>query len=305
MPTGYDRAWNGVSGAMTGSSWMVGIGGRIATIEEDHVRSRSAGPTTSIRAMGSMGGALVAAGEWGHMMRETSEGFVAAETPTESALAAMLQISEGRLLAIGDFGAMVDIDFDSAELIESPTRNSLRAGIVSNDHVLVVGSEGTVVRGTIGQLVATRLEDVGDLWSVSGTPDDAIVVGDGGVVVRLSSGGNRRSSCGEMVLRGVIRTADGTWAVGDRGYIARIEGTACEVEHEGGPTLHAIGVSPEGGLLAVGDEGTAITRGGDGTWSDTSLEVGSVSLRTIWRSDRDVYVAGTGGAIVRHIRLDR
>ncbi|MEQ8890367.1 MAG: hypothetical protein RID93_22170, partial [Sandaracinaceae bacterium] len=93
------------------------------------------------------------------------------------------------------------------------------------------------------------------------------------------------------------------WAAGDDGLIVRLEADGCVREREGGPTLHAIGRGPEGQLLAAGDDGVVLQRGEDG-WTRVGVDVSGHSIRAIWRSDRYVYLAGTGGVLVRHIRVD-
>lgn len=304
LPSGFDSPWYALSGGPRGPTWLVGAGGRLATIEQDYVRTRTAGPTVPIRALGSMGGALVAVGEWGRILRQRENGVTEVDSPTDSGLAALIQVDEGRLLAVGDFGAMVDIRYDQATLVPTPTRVSLRDGVALGGAVLVVGAEGQLLRGTPEALRASTVPDVGDLWSVSGAPTDAVVVGDGGVVLQVSGEAIQRVPCDvDATLRAVLRTRDGTWAVGDAGRIVRIE-EGCVSEHEGGPTLHALGVGPDGRLLAGGDDGVVLHRGPDGTWAPEDVEVGDASIRAVWRSDRYVFLAGTGGVIVRHIELD-
>lgn len=305
LPSGFDRVWHAVDGGGEGPSWIVGIGGRLATIEHDHVRTRTAGPTHPIRALGVMGGALVAVGEWGQIIAERETGFAERESPTESGLAALAQLDAGRLLAVGDFGAIVDIRHDRATLRESPTEASLRGVVGVADDLLMVGAGGAVVRGPLGGLRVTVLPETGDLHGLVGAPSDALAVGDGGAVLRLSERGFSRVDCEVSVaLRGVGRWPIGAWAVGDEGVILRVHEDGCVVEHRGGPALHAVGLGPEGRPLAVGDEGTALERGEDGTWRRASLDVGRASLRVVYRTDRFVYVAGTGGVIARHIKVD-
>ena len=306
LPSGHDGPWYAVAGGTRGPSWIAGAGGRLATIEEDHVRTRTAGPTVPIRDLGGMGGALVAVGEWGRILRERERRIEQVESPTDSGLAALVQVDEGRLIAVGDYGAMVDIRFDRATLLPTPTRASLRDGVSEGNELLVVGAEGTLLRGVPGLLRASVVPGVGDLWSVAGTPADAVAVGEGGVVLRITHDSVSRIDCeGSRTLRAVVRTAEGTWAAGDGGRIVRIEPGGCVEEHEGGPALHAIGVGHEGHLLAAGDAGTVLSRGANGSWDRVDVDVGGASIRAIWRSSRYVYLAGTEGVLVRHIRLDR
>ena len=305
LPSGFDRPWFAVSGGRDGPSWIVGTGGRLATIEEDHVRTRTDGPTVPIRDLGAMGGALVAVGEWGRILRERERGLSQVESPTESGLAALIQIDEGRLIAVGDYGAMVDIRFDRATLVPTPTPVSLRDGVSAGEELLVVGVAGSVLRGTVGALAPSVVPEVGDLWGVAGTPADAIAVGDGGAVIHFGPTGHTRVRCEVAVtLRAVARHDGGTWAVGDDGVVVRLAEDGCVEEHRGGPALHAIGVGPEGRLIAAGDEGVVIGRTEIGDWAPVGVDVAGASIRTVWRSDRHVYLAGTGGALVRHVRVD-
>jgi photosystem II stability/assembly factor-like uncharacterized protein len=84
----------------------------------------------------------------------------------------------------------------------------------------------------------------------------------------------------------------------------RLEERGCQVEHDGGPTLQGIGLGPHGRPFAVGDEGAALERGEDGSWAPVPLEVAGQSLRAVVRADRYVYIAGTGGVVLRHVLLD-
>jgi hypothetical protein len=56
--------------------------------------------------------------------------------------------------------------------------------------------------------------------------------------------------------------------------------------------------------MAVGNLGVAVERTADGRWERSALAVGRANLRAIHRDERNVYVVGAGGVIVRHILLD-
>ncbi len=305
LPSGFDRVWHGVDGATEGRSWLVGIGGRLATIEQDHVRTRTAGPTYPLRALGAMGGALLGVGEWGKVIQQTEGGFGERESPTEAGLAALLQLAEGRALAVGDYGAIVDIRHDVATLVPSPTEASLRGVVGDADGLMMVGAGGIVLRGRLDGLRANVVPDVGDLHGLAGDASSAIAVGDGGAVLRLDERGFARVPCDVGVtLRAVGRWPIGAWAVGDDGVIVRVHESSCVVERRGGPALHAVGLGPEGRPMAVGDDGTSLVRGEDGSWGPSRLVIGTASLRAVYRSSSHVYVAGTGGVMARHILLD-
>ena len=107
-----------------------------------------------------------------------------------------------------------------------------------------------------------------------------------------------------MTLRDGARLPVGTLAVGDEGTVAHIDDDVCTVERSGGPALHTIGLGPEGRPIAAGDDGVVIERAATGEWTPVGVNVLGASIRTIWRSDRNVYLAGTGGVIVRPILVD-
>jgi serine/threonine protein kinase len=311
LPSGTENAWHGISGADDESTWLVGGGGQLASIEVDHVQTRVDGPTFPLRDIATIGGAVVAVGEWGHIVREHEDGFREGESPTDGGLAALTAVDAaspedaGRLIAVGDLGTIVEVRFDGATLLTSPSHASFRDIVSADGHVLIVGTEGVLLRGDIGAFAPTRLEEAGDLWSLDGTPDDALVVGDAGFVAQVTATGHERIPCDVTAsLRSVLRVGEVAYAVGEHGTAVRISGASCIVEHDGGPTLNAVGLGPHGRPLAVGDEGVSLERSDAGAWELSDLDAGRASLRGIERIERYVYVVGTGGALLRRIVVD-
>ncbi len=311
LDSGYEGTWHGVSGADGESTWLVGGGGQVASLDEGRVATRIDGPTVPLRDIGSIAGAMVAVGEWGHVVRQTESGFVLADSPTDAGLGALAALDESTLVAVGDLGALVEIGFDRITNRDSGTEVSLHDVLAENGHLLVVGNDGTVLRGTIDALAPTRIPDVGDLWALAGTPTDAIVVGDDGYVAHLDGGGHQFVACAEGTpsLRAVVRDGARAYAVGEHGGIVRIDEAGCTRESitpagDAAPTLNAVGIGPHGRPLAVGDEGSSFERQDDGTWIASDVEAGRSSLRGIERIDRYVYVVGTGGTILRRIVVD-
>jgi hypothetical protein len=308
LPSGTESGWHGVSGSDDEVTWLVGAGGQLASIEVDHVQARTDGPTFPLRDIATLGGAVVAVGEWGHIAREHEDGFREAESPTDGGLAAIALVSAGgteRLIAVGDLGTLLEITFDRATAITSPSESSFRDVISTDGHLLIAGTEGTLMRGDVGAFAPTRLASAGDLWSLDGTVDDAIVVGDAGFVARVRTAGHQRVPCEATAsLRSVLRVGEVAYAVGEHGTAVRIADAGCVVEHDGGPTLNAVGLGPLGRPLAVGDDGVALERSDAGTWEPSEIQAGRVSLRGIERIERYVYVVGTGGTILRRIVAD-
>ena len=304
LDSGSPRPLSGVGGAPGASTFVVGKGGRMMTVELDHVRLLTAGPMGQLFDVDFLGGALVAVGAWGSIVRQGMRGLTSAESPTDAALSALTPLDDATLLAFGDRGVALSITWDGVTPLETGSHAGFRDALSAQGQVLVIGTEGSVLRGAPGSFVESVVSDVGTLWAVAGVPDDATAVGDAGVVVHFSQGTAAVSGCEPRVtLRGVARLAQGEFAVGDDGRIARLTPEGCVWEHDGGSTLYGIGTGPEGEPFAVGDDGAAFSRADDGRWTPSHLDAGGVALRRVVTTDRDVYVVGAGGAILRHPRL--
>jgi hypothetical protein len=317
LPGADDRPWYAIAGGRGERTWLVGAGGRLATTAADHLVLVTDGPTGPLRGLASLSGAVVAVGEYGRVLREREAGFVEAESATRAGLAAVIALGPDRLLAVGDEGALLEIDAAGTRLLPSPSRRPWRAAIGDAAGLVVVGGEGAVLRGPMDALVASRVPGVGDLWSVAGSVERAVAVGDDGAVVELSADGARRWPCAPAAgrrLRAVLaprRSGDAgpdarepLLAAGDGGLVVALEPRGCRVERDGGPTLHALGRGPGGAPLAAGDDGTLLERGARGEWTSIDVDVAGHSLRAIASLERHVYVAGTGGVVLRHARLD-
>ena len=311
IDSGFDGTWHGVSGADGESTWLVGSGGQVASIDGGRISTRIDGPTVPLRDIATISGAIVAVGEWGHVVRQTEEGFVLAPSGTDAGLGALAVLDESRLVAVGDLGTMVEISFDHVVTHDSGTHVSLHDVVSDQGQLLIVGNDGTILRGTLDALSPTRIANVGDLWSLAGTPPDAIVVGDSGFVAHLDATSHHAIECpeGTPSLRAVLRVGTTAYAVGEHGGIVRIDAEGCMRESivppsDTLPTLNAIGLGPHGRPLAIGDEGSSFERQDDGTWTVGDVDAGRSSLRGIERIDEYVYIVGTGGTILRRIVVD-
>ena len=217
---------------------------------------------------------------------------------------ALAAIDDGRLIAVGDHGAMVEIEYDSARMLDEGGEVSWRDVVSKDGAVLAVGTGGALARGVLGALVVSRVGEAG-FRAVAGTPDDAVVVGDAGTVLRVRGNGQEPvRGCGDGMLRGAWRDADGTtWIVGDAGRVFRLAATGdCALEREGGRALYGVGPAPSGGVLAVGERGAAFVRGADGAWAPADLDT-DLDLHGVLATERDVMVVGVGGLVLRHARL--
>ena len=302
IDSGGERGIRGVGAAEGSPTWLVGDGGFLAQVQRNRLRILTAGHTGTLFDLATLGGSLVTTGRWGAVLRFDGQRLVAAESPTDAALTAMTLLEQDRLLAVGDHGTLVEITWDAVRTLEGPGDHGWR-DVISHEGMLVaVGSDGAVLRGTPGALTVTNLADLeGGLWAIDGSVDDAWAVGDAGTVVQLAaSSGRVVTRCGEGTLRGIWVEESGAWIVGDAG-VYRLEGEDCSVAHEGGP-LFDVAVGPHGRPLAVGAEGRALERDQEGTWQ--RLETGTrYELRAIHETDRDIYVVGAGGVVLRHPKL--
>jgi len=304
LQSGAERPLSGVGGAAQAPSFVVGKDGRMMVVEQDHLRLLTSGPMGQFFDADFLGGALVAVGAWGSIVRQGVRGLTVAESPTDAALAALVPVDDATLLAFGDRGVVLSLTWDGVDQLDIGSHAAFRDAVSADGQVLVVGGAGAVLRGVPGAFVESRVPDVETLWAVAGTPADAIAVGDGGVVVRFAAGAATVTHCdGDITLRGVARLAQGDFAVGDDGRIARLEADGCVWEHEGGDTLYAVALGPDDEPFAVGADGTAFGRTAQGTWEARELDADGVELRRIVSTARDVYVVGGGGAILRHPRL--
>ncbi|MCB9615214.1 MAG: hypothetical protein H6722_22485 [Sandaracinus sp.] len=274
-------------------------------MQGDRLRILTSGHTGALFDVGSLAGTFVAIGANGALLRERERRFVASEPPTDAALVALAEIEDGRLIAVGDHGVMIEIEYDAVRVLDEGGEISWRDVVAKDGALLAVGTRGGIARGVPGAVVVSSLGEQG-LRAVAGTPDDAIVVGDEGAAYRVRGTNHEAlSGCGEGKLRGAWRDASGkTWIVGDEGRVFSVapDTTACTLEREGGLALYSVGPAPEGGVLAVGERGTAWVRAEDGTWSAADLDT-DLDLHGIFASERDVVVVGVGGLVLRHARL--
>ena len=298
----------GIGAAENANAWAVGAGGKLVALARDHLVVLTAGTTKSLYGLASFAGVPVAVGIDGQVLRLT-DGRFQDVTPhaTDAGLAAVVALSEAQLVAVGDSGVILTIDLDGARRVSSPTEASLRGVVASDEALVAIGAGGTVVRGTLGALVARTLSGVGTLYGIAGTPASAFIVGEGGAIFRSDAATEQRIACSEHAdLRGVVLDGAGAVAVGDGGVIVRITDAGCVVERPFSATvrdLYAVAPGPNGRLLAVGESGTALERTDAGTWEPYELDAGGYDLHRIVTTDRDIFVIGAGGVVLRHPRI--
>ena len=106
LETDFDGVLTGVSGAADEATWIVGTSGRLSVVVSDHVETRVAGPIASLRDIADVGGALVAVGDWGKLIREHEDGLVLDQAPVEAGLGSVARLGDGSLVAVGDGGVV-------------------------------------------------------------------------------------------------------------------------------------------------------------------------------------------------------
>ena len=323
-----ELAFRGASSVPDGPTWLVGDGGRLALVAEDHLVLLTDGVPRTLHAATELDGELYVVGEWGTILHEDAlgpGGFRALPCDTDAALADIVGLAPGVALAVGDRGAIVRVSGGRGRALPRVTQRSLRGVIADRGWVVAVGAEGVVLRGAPDALQESRVDGVGLLADVAGDADSALAVGDAGALVRLTRLSAQRLPCEAargLALRAVSRVAaegDVFIAVAAGGEVLRISGDTCvreRVEEPGGaaaaePRWAALGRGPGGELIAIGARGAAMRRvgvgeetgTGEGHWEVFDIGVG-MNLFGLARTQRDVWLVGAGGLILRHPRVD-
>ena len=311
LESGDRLGFRGIGSAPGAPTWLVGDGGRLARVDGDHLRLLTAGPVATLFDVGDLAGVLTVVGQWGTLAKAAQGRFQTVEVPTEVALAALAELEEHRLIAVGDQGQLLEITFDAVRRheLDPADRVGLRDVVARGGVLLAVGTEGAVVRGAPGAFVVDRVPEVGTFWGLTGSPESAIAVGEGGAVVRIEGPTESRVDCpAGPTLRDIAANDAGIhWAVGDGGRILRIDDEGCTEERaasDDADVLYAVGMGPSGRPMAVGENAAALERDGAGEWQPLELPIGGLELRGLHRTDHDVYLVGAAGLVMRHRRLD-
>ncbi|MCA9576409.1 MAG: protein kinase [Polyangiales bacterium] len=309
LASGTDQPFRDIAGAEGAATWVVGDAGRLALMATDHLILLTEGTSRTLRAAAVLAGRLVVVGEWGTLLREGEHAFSAGVSGTDAALAGLATYRDDTLVAVGDQGVMLAVTWSAVREVQSPTEQPLRAIVAREGWLTAVGARGTVVRGPLEGLSTTTVEGEPTLWAISGTPERAVAVGDRGAVVRLTQTTVTPVRCDEargLQLRGVLQGETESFAVGVGGAVLRITDGSCTVERapsEGAATLFTVGLDDEGRVFAAGEDGAAVVRATDGSWTELDLGV-DVALFGMLRTDRDVWLVGASGAILRRPRTD-
>jgi hypothetical protein len=168
--------------------------------------------------------------------------------------------------------------------------------------VLLVAQNGRLYRGPIEgpslvyvPLVTDPYATPVPMLAAAGTPTDATIVGEGGVIRRLL--GNKvtvQSGALTTTLRGVCTGPQGRVAVGDSGGIEADRGQGWQVVQVATALPLRAVLCTETGALAVGDQGTLVTVDLTGTTPSAQVQsVAPANLRAIVRDDQgNVWIAG-------------
>ena len=115
-------------------------------VEQDHLRLLTSGPMGQLFDADFLGGALVAVGAWGTIVRQGVRGLTTAESPTDAALAALVPLDDATLLAFGDRGVVLRLTWDGVEQLDIGSHTGFRDAVSANGTVLAVGGEGALLR---------------------------------------------------------------------------------------------------------------------------------------------------------------
>jgi hypothetical protein len=175
--------------------------------------------------------------------------------------------------------------------------------VLGDGRVLAAGGSGLWLGDAAGWHLLDRPADApaGDVHAIRAWGEDAVAVGEGGLVLSWDGSGWRRLPAPtEATLYAVAGTsADAFWAVGETGTALRREGGTWSA-HPLADGEDLYGVSDSG--VAVGAQG-GIRRFEDGAWR-TLAEPGALSLYAVVDGPDATWAVGDFGT-VRKVEGDR
>ena len=241
-------------------------------------------PLTRLRAVDRIGDAVLAIGDHGTVARVEGDRIVTERVDTRRDLYGLAAAGGQRALSVGDGGTVIERTTVSAAALPSIEADAAPVGRASPWEA-------------VGGCPTDRV-----LWSVWGSEDQVVAVGDEGAIVAFD--GTRwlpHSAPSPLHLHGVWgRRADQVYAVGDFAGVIEFDGTRWREIHRLGVDVSAVAVAGFGphDLFVVGDEGLILRSDGvgfervDGKTRD--------ALYALWGLDADhVLAVGDFGAILR------
>lgn len=207
--------------------------------------------------------------------------------------------AQGTILLVSDAGI--------SPMDSGTTRALYDLGGSEKEGALAVGERGAIVVLNKGIWTPMSSGTAHDLYAVvggSGT-NNAAAVGDEGTLLRLTQGSGWSVSTDTPLdppvpLYGVTNANHDLYVVGAASTILSYNLFSYWTEHttDTTATLHDIWAEGAIDLVAVGTNGTILTRGSDG-WT-TQLSPTTRTLRALWGSpDGEVFAVGDGGTILR------
>jgi photosystem II stability/assembly factor-like uncharacterized protein len=176
-----------------------------------------------------------------------------------------------RLVAVGDFGSVLDGSAAGLPAARSPTDEILRGVTFSRGVGVVVGSSGAILRSTgPGRWRAVRSPTTVDLRGVASTGSSFVAVGDESTIISSHDGRRWRTDATAMpcALLSVARGAGRDLAVGGSGRVLgstdgrRWRALARPTRED----LYALDYGP-GGFVAVGAKGTVLQSADGRRWA--------------------------------------
>jgi photosystem II stability/assembly factor-like uncharacterized protein len=219
-----------------------------------------------------------------------------------------------RLVAVGDFGAVLEGSPAGLAAARSPTDEILRGVTFGNGVGIAVGSSGVILRSRSG----ARWSEVAspttvDLRGVAYTGSRFVAVGDESTIISSRDGTNWQIERTAMpcTLLSVARGAGRYLAVGGSGrMLSSVDGrrwtTAASPTRE---DLYAVAHGPDG-FIAVGALGTVLQSRDGKTWTARRVGTGLNLHAVAWTGDqyliggdRGKLFASTTGARWRRVRF--
>lgn len=232
-----------------------------------------------------------------------NEGWSALPGPAGVHLNAVDGAPVGRLMAVGDGGALLDLTARGARspVPWTPPQAPLVLFSSPGGAVWLLGPEAWRFDGQRWSTHSLGLAADARLQAVSGAgPGFALAVGAHGAGLRWNGVAWEATPLpdGASASAVHVRSRDHAWAVGPGGFMARFEGQAWTAIDSGTTaSLRDVWTDPAGTTWVVGDAGLVLRHGPDG-WTRVPTP-GTMNLTRVWGLDPEqVFVLGEQGTLL-------
>ncbi|MFH1129882.1 MAG: hypothetical protein V1754_01015, partial [Pseudomonadota bacterium] len=283
--------------------WAVGTSGSVIRQVGKEWHLEHSGTLVELFGMAGLSpNELWAVGAGGTILRRSSGRWRIIAGGLRLSLVALDVLADGQAIALGEAGTLWYRQRKGQWSATSlPVKGRYRGFWANAGRKVAVGDDGLVVVDegpAFSKVDAGTAEDLNAVW---GWETGAVIVGNRGVIIRMTGGNIRHEhSPKPYILRSVWgKTPSDIVAVGDRGTILRFNGTAW-IEESDGVLVDLYGVWVGQKMeVAVGQNGTIVWRAESG-WEKMNSPT-SQDLIAVWgTSAKDIYAISGQGSVIHY-----